>query len=105
MQSKAMTQSDKLHHGGVFGLNGPSYSVVAHMVGQLNQQFKQSSNNAHFMVGDVNRISIRTRLVMHDACVLSFQAIDASLDSAMAGCIEQNELYYWKRDQGVISND
>jgi hypothetical protein len=43
-------------------------------------------------------------LVMHDACVLSFQAIDYSLDAEMMGCIEQNELHFWKRDQGVISN-
>jgi hypothetical protein len=43
-------------------------------------------------------------LVMHDACVLSFQVIDTSLDSALSCCIEQNELHFWKRDQGVISN-
>ena len=79
------------------------------MVGQFNQQFEQSSNDAKFFIsntkGNVKRITTRIRLVMHDACVLSFQVIDYSLDSALLGCIEQNELHFWKRDQGVISND
>ncbi|MFQ3191533.1 MAG: hypothetical protein ACI936_002674 [Paraglaciecola sp.] len=116
-QTQILAQRLELQHGGVFGFNGPSNSVVPNVVGQFNQQFEQSSNDAQFFIGNtkggikgnVKRITTRTiirvRLVMHDACVLSFQVIEYSLDSALVGCIEQNELHFWKRDQGVISND
>ncbi len=75
------------------------------MVGQFNQQFKQSSNNAKLFIGDVKSICIRIELVVHDAYVLSFQAIDYSLKTMRLGCIEQNELHFWKLYQGAISND
>lgn len=103
-QTQTLAQSLELQHGRVFSLNGPSNCVVPNVVGQFNQQFEQSSNDAQFFITDIKRITTRIRLVMHDACVLSFQVIDTSLDSALSCCIEQNELHFWKRDQGVISN-
>jgi hypothetical protein len=105
-QAQTLAPSLELQHGGVFSLNSPSNCVVPNVIGQFSQKFEQSSNNTYFSIGDVHRLYIiRMRLVMHDACVLSFQVIDNSLDSALSGCIEQNELHFWKRDQGVISND
>jgi hypothetical protein len=43
-------------------------------------------------------------LVMHDACILCVQSMVNSLDPQLTARLEQNELYYWKRDQGAISN-
>jgi hypothetical protein len=107
-QTKALAQGNKLQNNGVFVFNRPSNGVVSNMTGQFGQHFKQTSNDAQFFIGNakgnVKRITTRIRLVMHDACVLSFQAINYSLDAAMTGCIEQNELHFWKRDQGAISN-
>jgi hypothetical protein len=104
-QTKKLTQSLELEHCRVSTFNSPRNRVVANVTRQFSKQFKQPSNNAQFFVRDVKCITTRIRLVMHDACVLSFQVIDYSLGLAVAACTEQNELHYWKRDQGVISND
>lgn len=107
-QTKTAAQGHQLQHSGVFSFNGPSNSVVANMVGQFSQQFKQHSNAAQFFVGnnitDVTPCITRVRLVMHDACVLCVQSMVNSLDPQLTPRLEQNELYYWKRDQRGISN-
>jgi hypothetical protein len=85
------------------------------MTWQLNQQFKQASYGSQFFVGnnvtDVTNIKpciTRVRLVMHDACILCVQSfinpVVNSLAPELMARLEQNELYYWKRDQGAISN-
>lgn len=108
VHAKQVAHSNQLKHRGIFSLNGPSNSVVANMARQLNQQFKQTSNNAQFFVGNnstvVKPCITRVRLVMHDACVLSVQSMVNSLDPQLSPRLEQNELYFWKRDQGGISD-
>jgi hypothetical protein len=106
-QTAPSAQGHQLQHSRVFSLNGPSNSVVANMAWQLNQQFKQASYGSQFNIADITNISpciTRVRLVMHDACILCVQSMVNSLDPQLTARLEQNELYYWKRDQGAISN-
>jgi len=107
-QAKPTAQSNQLQHSGIFMLNSPSNSVVANMVGQFSQEFKQSSNYTQLFVSDgvtdIKPIVTRIRLVMHDACVLCVKSMVNSLDPQLLTRLEQNELYFWKRDQGGISN-
>lgn len=107
-QTKTTAQVNQLHHSGVFMLNGPSNCVVANMVGQFSQQFKQHSDAAQLFVGnnitDVTPCITRIRLVMHDACILFVQSMVNSLEPRLTLGLEQNELYFWKRDQRGISN-
>ena len=105
MQTNKTAQCHHLQHSGVFGFNSPGNSVVANIARQSSQQFKQASNAAQLFVSNgIKPCITRVRLVMHDACVLSVQTIANSLDPQTTGCIEQNEVYFWKRDQGAISN-
>ena len=103
-QTKTTAQGDQLQHSGILLLNSPRNSVVANMARQLSQQFKQPSNYSQFSIGDAKSYFSRVRLIMHDAGLLSVQLIVNSLDPQLTPRLEQNELYYWKRDQGAISN-
>ena len=103
-QTKTTAQGDQLQHGSVLLLNSPRNSVVANMARQLSQQFKQPSYGTQFNVADIKPCITRVMWVMHDVCVLCVQSMDNSLDPLLTRRLEQNELYYWKRDQGAISN-
>jgi hypothetical protein len=104
VQPKALAQSNQLQNNGVFVFNRPSNRIVSNMIGQFGQHFKQSPNDAKFFISDIKRITTLVRLLTHDAGLLAVSKVDYSLDVAMTGCIEQNELHFWKRDQEVISN-
>ena len=103
MQTKALTQTNQLQHSRVFTLDRPSNSVVANMAWQLNQQFKQTSNYTQICVGNT-KCFILVRVIFHDAVLLLVQSMVNSLDPLTLPRLEQNELHFWKRDQGAISN-
>lgn len=103
MQTKAFTQANQLQHSRVFTLDRPSNSVVANMTWQLNQQFKQTSNYTQFCVGNA-KCFILVRVIFHDAVLLLVQSMVNILDPLTARRLEQNELHFWKRDQGGNSN-
>jgi len=73
---------------------------------QRNQTFEQSTNFAQHTVAKV--IITRVRLVMHDACVLwvknNVKTNDFSLAAHLQRPQAREELYFWKQDQGGISN-
>ncbi len=102
-QTKPTAQGHQLQHSRIFSFNGPSNSVVANMARQLSQQFKQTSNYAQLSVVDTKYLT-RVRIIFHDGGLLLVQSMVNSLDLQLVGRLEQNELYFWKRDQGLISN-
>jgi len=61
-------------------------------------------NNTQFGICNIKSYVSRIRLVMHDACVLSV-SMGNSLGDKNVLRLEQNELYFWKRNTGAISND
>lgn len=99
-QTKKKAQNNLLKHSGIFMLNSPSNIILANMLWQLNQQFKQSSYSTPFNITDLKPCTTRVRLVMHDACVLCVKSMVNSLDPKTINLLEQNELYYWKLDHG-----
>ncbi|MBL4831624.1 MAG: hypothetical protein JKY55_17285 [Aliivibrio sp.] len=112
-QTSGLAQSAQLVHNGVLVLNTPRNNVKAAMVGQTSQPFKQLPNVAQFAMANIKPVITRVRLVMHDACVLSVKesvkecvkTSDFSLAPALLNTPALEQVYFWKRNQGGISND
>ena len=103
-QTKQTAQSNQLQHSGIFLLNSPSNSVVANMAWQLNQELKQSSYGTQFNIGDAKYCVTRVRMFLHDGGLQCIQLMLNSLDPQLPPRLEQNQLSFWKLDQGDISN-
>jgi hypothetical protein len=98
------TQALQLQHGSVFNIDTPRNSVVAVVGGHRGQPFNQGANSTEFGVSNVQMKITRIRLVMHDACLLAVKNGNSSLGPFMANTLAADELYFYKRNVGVISN-
>jgi len=65
--------------------------------------FNQKANYMQSHNG-IKQMAVRVRCIFHDAGILFSSITHYSLNAAVPVRKDQNELYFWKRDQGGVSN-
>lgn len=98
------TQCLQLQHNRVFNIDTPCNGSATRFGGHNNQPLIQRAQRANFAIGNVHMVITRIRLVMHDACLLSVKNHTSSLGLLGANNLAADELYFWKRDNGGVSN-
>lgn len=98
------TQCLQSQHYRIFNIDTPRNSCTTNIGRHSYQVIKQDSHSSEFFVCEIKMVITRIRLVMHDACLLAIKNNNPSLAPICSIDLDADELYFWKRHSGVISN-
>ena len=110
---------DKRHNGDIFNEDSPNHYIVPFLKGLRSKPVKQSANfsninlevdsEAYAFIWNAQPIAYRMFMLisinLHDAVLIHERVLEFSINNGIPFCLDTEQDYFWKVDQGGTSND